>query len=318
MSAFPLWDKFYQCFPDYLPLFPYHFYVAGQLFSQDINASPNILLYGPKGFPYMLLVEYAISRKMNTIYPIQKRTPVWNSMPYIETDYYFEMDMAHPEFPKNIQEMIEFLLSIVRNKCIYLDRHIIILKNLNVLHRNNSQAFRVILERFSGNVLFLATTHHINQLEPPLLSRMISFRIPLPTEEQQKALLHKLTNKKTIRYVERNLIQNIFFNEPSVIKQIKTLPTLAYPPIQELIDRPFDKEELRKLSYKLFQQSITISTITMDLLSSLPEEQGHLFIQQAADIEHMSCVTDASKESFFIEHLLNIYSSYKYNLNPTE
>jgi len=56
----------------------------------------------------------------------------------------------------------------------------------------------------------------------------------------------------------------------------------------------------------------------MDLLSSLPEEQGHLFIQQAADIEHMSCVTDASKESFFIEHLLNIYSSYKYNLNPTE
>lgn len=315
MNTFPLWDTFYKSFPEYLPLLPYHSYISDQLLQDEINASPNLLLYGPRGFPHMLLIEHAIARKMNTTYPISKRTPMWNGMTYIETDYYFEMDMAHPEFPKNIQEMIEFLLSIVRNKCIYLDRHIVILKNLDVLHRNNSQAFRVILERFSGNVLFIATTHHINQLEAPLLSRMICQRVPLPTEEQQKAVLHKLTNKKTIRYHERNLVQNIFFNEAAVIKQIKVLPTLSYPPLQDFIDRPYEKEDIRKLSYKLFQQGISISTITLDLLPTLSEEQGHMFIQKAAEIEHMSCITDSSKESFFIEHLLNIYYSYKYKLN---
>lgn len=313
MTSFALWDKFYHHFSDFMPLLPLHEYTCKQLLNNDMDSSPNILVYGPIGFPHMILIEYAIAIRFGATYPIQKRTPVWNNLPYIETDYYVEMDMAHPDFPKNIQEMIDFLLNIIRNRCIYLSRHIIILKNLDILHRSNSQAFRVILERFTGNVLFISTTHHINQLEAPILSRMVSFRIPLPTEEQQIEILHKLTNKKTIRYVDRNIIRNIFFNEASVIKQLKTLPTLTYPPLQDFIDRIYDKDEIRKFAYKLFQQDISISTITMDLISSLSEEEKHAFLKKAADIEQMSCTTDPAKVCFFIEYLLNIYHSYKYN-----
>lgn len=317
--SFPLWTKFYEQFHEFLPLLPYHSYLCEQLFAGDIESSPNILLHGPLGFPHTVMVEYALAQKTNSTYPIHKRFPVWNQMTYVETDAYFEIDMAHPGFPQDIQTMIEFLVSIVRNKCILLSRHIMVLKNLDVLHHNNPQAFRVLLERFSGNVLFIATTHKINHLEAPILSRMLTFRVPLPTEEQNKAVLHKISGKKTIRIKDRNLLHNIFLNEPSVLRKIKTIPVLEYPPLQECMDRPLSTEELRKMAYRLFQQGISIRTMTLDLLSSIPSEiDKHAFLMEASSIEHIAAMSDPSKVCFFIEYILNIYNSYTYKEETTK
>jgi DNA polymerase III delta prime subunit len=312
MTTFKLWDTFYNSFEEYIDLLPAYKLIYLQLVNNDIETSSNILTYGVPGFPHILLIEYFISKMFSTTFPITKRYHLWNDMPYTETDYYFEIDMAHPEFPKDIELIIAFLLSIIKNKCIYLSRHIFILKNIDVIHNNNSQAFRVILERFSGNVLFIATTNKLNMIERPILSRMTMFRIPIPTEKEQKSVLYKLTNKKTIRYIDQNLVKNIFFNETIIMSQIKTLPKLLYPPIQEFIDRVYDKEEVRKFSYKLYQHTISIQDIVKDLLHFIEDDTTKIkFIQQVADIEYMSCKTDSSKVCFFIESVLHTYIDLK-------
>ena len=314
MATFKLWDTFYNSFEEYIELLPAYKFIYLQLLNNDIETSSNILTYGVPGFPHILLLEFYIAKLFNTTFPITKRSHIWNELPYVETDYYFEIDMAHPEFPKDIDMIINFLLSIIKNKCIYLSRHIFILKNIDVIHNNNSQAFRVILERFSGNVLFIATTNKLNMIERPILSRMILFRIPIPSEAEQKLILYKLTNKKTIRYIDRNLVKNIFFNETPIIAQIKVLPTLLYPPIQEFIDTTCDKETVRKFAYKLYQHGISIQYIVIDLLHFIEDENTKInFISKVTDIECISCKTDSSKVCFFIEFILHIYIDLKTN-----
>lgn len=308
MATFKLWDTFYTSFEEFIELVPAYKVIHLKLLNNDIDTSSNILTYGHPGFPHILLLEYTIAKMFNTPFPISKRTHVWNELPYVETNYYFEIDMQHPEFPKDIDTIIHFLLSIIKNKCIYISRHIFILKNIDVIHNNNSQAFRVILERFSGNVLFIATTNKINMIERPILSRMFLFRIPIPSEEEQKAILHKLTNKNTIRYLGRNLIKNIFFNETSKIK----IPKLLYPPIEEFVENKNDKESVRKFAYKLYQHSITIQDIVKDLLQFIPEEKDQIqFIENVTEIEYMSCKTDSSKVCFFIEYILHTFIDLK-------
>lgn len=313
MSTFKLWDTFYTSFGEFIELVPSYKLIHLQLLNNDIDTSSNILTYGHPGFPHILLLEFTIAKMFNTTFPITKRTHLWNELPYIETDYYFEIDMEHPEFPKDIDTIINFLLNIIKNKCIYISRHIFILKNIDVIHNNNSQAFRVILERFSGNVLFIATTNKINMIERPILSRMFIFRIPIPSEAEQKAILHKLTNKKTVRYLDRNLIKNIFFNEEEIISKIK-IPKLLYPPIEEFVENDNDKESVRKFAYKLYQHGIKIQDIVKDLLIYIHcDIQKIQFIESVTEIEYMSCKTDSSKVCFFIEYILHTFIDLKTN-----
>lgn len=151
-------------------------YVIDQLVDMNIEEHPNILLHGCEGVSHVAIIEMFVSKRFGVELPLSKRYPVWNGMPYIETDYYFEIDCFHPDFT-NV--LIDFLLHICRHKCIHLARHIIFLRNIDYFHRNNSQSLRVLFERFSQNVLFICSTRHVNKVERPLLSRMQLYRIPL-------------------------------------------------------------------------------------------------------------------------------------------
>lgn len=305
MAFMELWNKFYNNLEEYLPLLPNHKCICDQMIHNKIESSPNILTFGAAGFSHLILIEYSISKIVKCKYPIPKRTHLWEKMPYVETDYYFELDMAHPEFPKKIESLIQFLLGIIHNRCIYLSRHIFILKNIDVIHRNNPQAFRVILERFSDNVMFIATTNKINMIEPPIISRMLRFRIPVPTEEEQKVLLHVLTGKSKIRYSGRNFIKNLFFNEEPVLKQVKVIPDLLYPPLKEFVDsKNHTKDDLRKFAYKLYQHSICIPDIVKDLMKFVPNHLVEEFISKVTAIELMACQADETKMCFFIEYIL--------------
>lgn len=316
MAFMELWQKFYNNFEDYLQFLPIHKSICEQMIHNKIESSPNILTYGPTGFSHLILIEYSISKIVHCEYPIAKRHHTWDKMPYVETDYYFELDMAHPEFPKKIESLIQFLLGIIHNRCIYLPRHIFILKNIDVIHRNNPQAFRVILERFSDNVMFIATTNKINMIEPPIISRMLRFRIPIPTEEEQKVLLHVLTGKSVIRYSDRNFIKNLFFNEEPVLKQVKSIPNLLYPPLKEFVDtKNHTKEDLRRFAYKLYQHSISIPDIVKDLMKFVPENLIEDFISKVTEIELMACKGDESKMCFFIEYILYCWLLLECNSN---
>jgi len=305
MTSFKIWNVFYNSFEEYIELLPSYKLFHLQMLNVDIETSSNILTYGVKGFPHILLIEFSLSKIFKTTFPITKRSQTWNDISYIETDYYFEVDFAHPDFPKDIDIIVQFLLAIIKNKCIYIARHIFILKNIDVIHNNNPQAFRVILERFSTNAFFIGTTNKLNMIERPILSRMILFRIPIPTEEEQKIILHKLTNKKTVRYIDRNLVKNIFFNENTT----KNITTLIYPPIKEFLEcQQHDKENIRKFAYKLYQHCIPIEDIVKDLLHFIHDDIAKVdFINKSAEIECMSAKTDPTKVCFFIEAILHLY-----------
>jgi DNA polymerase III delta prime subunit len=297
-----LWNLFYMHFLEYLKDLPFYNYIIDHVSHLDIQTSPNLLFYGPKGFPHSLLIEAAICKKFNLKFPIQKRFPKWKDLfSYTETDYYFELDCFHPEFTTDLTVLMDFLLNISKHKCIHIERHIIIIKNIEFFHNNNSQSLRVLFERFYNNVLFICTSNHINKIEPPIQSRMQLIRVPLPKESEQKNLLEKLTKSKKYIYIDRNFVRNIFFTEH------KLQETLNYLPIKEFIKQKQSKEDIRKLSLKLFQQSISIKYIILDLLTFIPDSKKVDFLSEACKIEHQSTYLDPSKISFYIELILHLF-----------
>ena len=304
--TFQHWEQFYQQFPIYLEKLPYHRYICESLLTGDLNHLPNCLLYGPKGFPYEILIEYSISKYFNTSFPIQKRYPVWNqSLPYTETNYYFCIDTEHPEFPKEIDGLVEFIKSIVQTKCIHLTRHIIILKNMDqIAHRKNSFYFRVLLERFSQNVLFINTTHHIQMIEAPLLSRMTSYRVPLPKKDDLIAILYDLCPSLSSIPDTRNLCLCLFHLPNG------DFSTLHYPPIVELKKKKMTTLELRQLCYKIFQYQISVREVIQDCLNLLDQdEQRHHWIVESVSIEHRSILSDPVKKYYYIEWILHHFQT---------
>jgi len=301
-----LWNTFYKEFFQYLSYLPFYNYIIDILSGIQILNTPNILLYGAKGFPHNLLIEAAIAKKFNLTLPIQKRYPIWNNLfSYIETDYYFEIDCFHPEFPSDLNIILEFLLTISKHKCIHLDRHIIIIRNIDFFHNNNSQSIRVIFERFYNNSLFICTTNHINKIEKPIQSRMQLYRIPLPSYNEQHVILEKLTKKNDFIYMDRNFIKNIFFNEHGLKE------TMNYPPLKEFISTVKKKDEIRKFSLKLFQQSITMTDLILDLINFITDKNKFNFLEECTSIEHMTLYADYSKLAFNLELILLLFFRYK-------
>ena len=300
--TFQHWEQFYQQFPIYLEKLPYHKYVCESLLTGDLNHLPNCLLYGPKGFPIELLIEYSLACYFKTSFPIQKRYPIWNqSLPYTETNYYFCIDTEHPEFPKDIEDLVQFIKGIVQTKCIHLTRHIIVLKNMDqIANRKNSFCFRVLLERFSQNVLFINTTHHIQMIESPLLSRMTLYRIPLPTSNQLYEILSMIHPNLDTLPDTRNLCL-LLFHLPST-----DFSTLYYPPIVELKKKKLSCIEIRQLCYKIFQYQIAICDVIQDGLQLLDtDDDRREWILETAMIEHRSVISDPVKKYYYMEWILH-------------
>lgn len=304
--TFQHWEEFYQNFPTYLEKLPYHKYVCESLLTGDLNYLPNSILYGPKGFPIDILIEYSISNYFKTSFPIQKRFPLWNqSLPYIETNYYFCIDAEHPEFPKEIDELVQFIKSIVQTKCIHLTRHIIILKNMDqIASHRNSFYFRVLLERFSQNVLFINTTHHIQMIEQPLRSRMSSYRIPLPKINEIHTILSMIQPDLNSFPDTRNLCL-ILFHLPSTDFSI-----LHYPPIVELKKKKMTALEIRQLCYKIFQYQISISEIIQDCLQLLETGDPNSWVIKTTMIEHRSIISDPVKKYYYMEWILHEFQKF--------
>lgn len=306
--SYKYWNLFYQNFEKILSILPYHKYTCESIFYGDFNTISNSLLYGPKGFPFETLIEYSISKLFSCDFPIQKRYPLWNdTLPYIETNYYFCIDTEHPEFPKDIQSLTDFIKHIVQTKCIYLDRHIIVLKNIDAIaNKNTCFIFRVLLERFSQNAFFICTTHQHQLIERPLLSRMQAYRIPLPTTQQIQDILKYINPDFNETVTIRNLAF-ILFHLDNLPKQL-----LNYPPLKDTLHQSLTPTEIRQLSYKLFQYKISISELISDCMSYIDDNHQKIkWIEQTSKIELCAKKTDPNKICFFIELILSIFEEYK-------
>lgn len=302
------WDYFYHHLQTFLPIFPYYQYIIDSLFTSSLSTLPNMLLYGPTGFPAEILIEYALSIYVSSNFPIQKRYPFWNhTLPYIETHYYFCLDTDHPEFPKDIHVLTDFIKHIISSKCIHMERHIIILKNIEkITHTRQGNMFRVLLERFTQNVLFLCTTHRIHEIEKPILSRTQLYRIPLPTLTQIKEVIYCINPKCTIEPLSRNLVQELLFLEHP------QRSNFHYPPILGLQKMKCSQTDIRHLASKLFQYQITLGQLIHDCLRLIKTDSKKIqWIQHTSTIEHQSKLSDPLKRVFYFELVLNLFELYK-------
>jgi len=116
-------------------------------------------------------------------------------MSYYETDLYIHIELRHPNMPKDVGVIIDFLKHVLPSRCIHFDKHIVVLQDIDVLCRKDGGAvavLKILLERFAHNVWFICTTHRIDALEGPIQSRFLCVRLPLPTIAENVAIVAML------------------------------------------------------------------------------------------------------------------------------
>jgi len=304
---------------------------------KNILLSPNnLLLYCAYGFPIDLIIDAILIEKFKKI-NFYRTAHIWDkSIYYNENQYFIEIDLMNPDNIKNIDKLTKFLLHIVNTKNISLDKHLIILKHIDLLYRHYYE-FRILLERFSNNITFISTTHHISKIETPIRSRYSLFRIPLFTFAEINDIYINYLDMSVNEYLAlnetRDIVKCIFITDneslPNQELITKTFVNYNYPPFVDFIKTFNAKniDDIRNLSYKCCQYNISISKIIHDFIKLVDEEGEYLLkikypkiakknhtlyknnlkkeiISIGADIDYMLSQTNKCKEPIYIEKLL--------------
>lgn len=322
-----VWDTLEEVFPDII-----RDNETYRLILDNILLSPNNkLLYTPFGFPIDTFLNIVLARVLNITALFNKTEHMWDkSIIYVENQYYIEIDLMNPENIKNIEKITPFLLHIISSKNVKMKKHVIVIKHIDLLSSLFCE-FRIILEKFSHNVVFICTTHYITKIEPPVKSRFSRFRIPLFTFAEIQTIftdyLHISMNDYLFETKPRNIIKALFLSEierhPTSDELLtKEFVELNFPPFVEFI-RNFNKnknnlEDIRGLSYKCCQFNISILQIIQDFIRLVDFENYYLNIKDCrdnnklkcdiikigAEIDYMLSQTNKCKEPLYIENLL--------------
>jgi len=294
---------------------PYHTYVLTNITQTSLEHSPNVLFYGAYGFPLEYYAECFVRRLIgtdNTLSATHVKSPakraVWDhKVPYAFTDHYFIVDLNHPDMPKDLGCFPDFIKNILESACIHMERHVFILTNVDVIcTSNNHFAMRVLLERFSKNAIFVGTTHKIGNIEPPIQSRFMLVRVPLPTPQECSAIVRELVPDGTYQECapgNRNLLHHIGNAARSSTSQSPS--ALAYPPLEDFMRRSQSVESIRQMSYKLFQAHVTLPLLTADLIKHVPPKKAATLIHRAADLDRQFKASSQCRETLYLELLLH-------------
>ncbi len=292
------WQKFVATFFELLEVLPTHKAIFERVVHDDWEDMPNLLFYGAVGFPIAFFVSQILETKFGKC--SRQECIFQKDCSYIETPYTIEVDLAHPSNTKSFDHVSELIKSIISTKTIMLHRHVIILHNIDMIQ--NRTMFRVLLERFTNNALFLCTTHSVASLEPPLRSRFLLNRIPLCTEEE----IHKVCQTLQIpvyHAAHRNILTSLLAadleNEDVATYQYH------YPPLGTFVAaNPKPKlEAIRTFSNKACQRNIEFSLLAQDLLSIVPLPYKELFVKKAWEIETLLVATNRGREPLYYEWL---------------
>ena len=325
-----VWSRFRESFPDIVAtVLPFHHAILQNLTkgSMPMPSLSNVLFYGANGFPLAYFAEHFVHQLLK-ITPHEcknKQHVVWNTkIPYATTDYYFTIDLSHPDMPKDLGFFPEFIRSIIETSCMHVERHVFLLLNVDVLcSSKNHYAMRVLLESYSSNALFIGTTHKIGGIEPPIRSRFMLVRVPLPTlEENEKVVKCLVASQTTLtpthtptltRLTSRNLLRNIAMVDYDSINHEKDL---NYPPLQTFMSQtqPPSIMDIRQMSYKLYQSHITIPLLAQDLIKLTHEDVAKNLLCKAADLDTLYTRSSRCRETIYLELLLH-YALYPITLS---
>ena len=327
MTIKTIWDKLEDVFPEII-----REHERYEMILKKIQLSPNNkLLFTPTGFPIDLYLNIVLLRILNIDAPFNNTEHIWDkSIIYVENQHYIEIDLMNPENIKNIEKITPFLLHIISSKNVKMKKHVIVIKHIDLISTLFCE-FRIILEKFSHNVVFISTTHYITRIDAPIKSRFSQFRIPLFTFEEIQTIYHNnlgiSMNDYLVETKPRNIIKALFLSEierhPASAELLtKEFVELNFPPFVEFI-RAFNKnknnlEDIRGLSYKCCQFNISILQIVQDFVRLVDFDYINIrdchdkdknklkcdIIKIGTDIDYLLSQTNKCKEPLYIENLL--------------
>jgi DNA polymerase III delta prime subunit len=223
-----------------------------------------------------------------------------------------------------------------------MKKHYIFIKHIDLLSSLFCD-FRIILEKYSNNVVFICTTHFITKLETPIKSRFSTFRIPLFTFDEIQNIFNNYLNISMNDYLQeiktRDIIKALFISEierhPSSSEILtKEFVEFNFPPFVDFI-KSYNKNknnlyDIRGLSYKCCQYNVSILQIIQDFIKlvdygtfylnirySQPYDINNVndmdiikknlkleIIKIGLDIDYLLSQTNKCKEPLYIENLL--------------
>jgi len=317
-----LWEPFLARFPEILgKCLPIHNEIV-RVLAETVTSpegTPNVLLYGARGFPLELVYRAAIRRRFGEFH---LRDHVAGEIPYRRCGYFIELDFAHPNLPKDLECLTGFLRGIVDARFAHAPRHIIVLRNVDALR--DPQPFRVLLERFSNNAVFLCTTHRIGAIEPPLRSRFQHSRVPLPTAQETRAILALLGADAE---ANADADADADAEAPCRVPFLKALyiaglgPDAAagagaayhYAPLAEFLARARAPalEAIRAAAAGVYQANVPLARAAEDIVRYLdsvraPSKAIFKFVESAADLDHAFVATQKGRAPIYYERLLHL------------
>jgi len=321
------WDKLEEVFPDIIRGNERYRLILENI----LLSSNNKLLYTPIGFPLDTFLNLLLARLCDIQASFNKTEHTWDkSISYVENQYYIEIDLMNPDNMKNIEKITPFLLHIISSKNVKMKKHLIVIKHIDLLSSLYCD-FRIILEKYSQNVVFVCTTHFITRIEAPIKSRFSRFRIPLFTFNEICDIFTNYLgismNDYLLEAKTRNIIKAVFIAElerhPAAAEILsKEFVEFNYPPFVEFI-RTYNKnknnlEEIRGLSYKCCQYNISILQITQDFVRLVDYGTYYMnirgcvgcdslkceIVKIGTDIDYLLSQTNKCKEPLYIENLL--------------
>lgn len=308
------WCKFKKNFGNIINEHKYYKNVLNSI----VLTHTNILIHFVKGFPTDLYIDEIIKNRFNIQDIIYRNKHIWNkNIPYYENQYFFEIDIANPDMPKDYSFLSNFILHIIKTKNIFNQRYFIIIKNIDLL-KDYFLEFRIILEKYSTNVLFLCTTISNSKIDAPIISRFIEYRVPLFTSREIAKIFEKYNLAYRSKSASRDIIKQIFLADVAIHEPLLITESFCnynYPPLYDFL-KGFDAkkvnlEDIRLLSYKCCQFNISIKELLEDILfyiktNSIKNKKKLRLeaIKIAAELDYALSKTNKGREPIYIESFL--------------
>ncbi len=278
------------------------------------NYDNNILLYSVYGFPLDFFIDEILKEKFK-LNNLIKTEVIWEkSVTYLENQYFFEIDLMNPSIPKDFSFLTKFIIHILKNKTISANKHLIIIKHIDIL-REYFSIFKILLESYSDNAYFICTTYSISGIEDPIISRFTAFRIRLFKNLEIQNIFKKYFDKPLNKFIIDNQSRNLIFalfiadiesKEPHIIT--KEFCTFNFPPLYDFIKnfnkKKYNLESIRNFSYNCFQYNITLKDIILDVLKIPNLKKKIDIINYGTDLQHKLITTNKGREPIYIETLL--------------